>query len=149
MSDKQFASARRASDAQRDSSPANHLEARRPLTVGSAHDPAEAQADELARIALQRMGEAASLIEEPETSRVQRSTAAVGAEWAIGAAGGELDARTEAELGSSLGRGRPLGGAVRRDMEAAFGADFGRVRVHDGSNAHRLSRKMQAEAFTV
>ncbi len=34
-------------------------------------------------------------------------------------------------------------------MEQAFGADLGRVRVHDGSQADQVSRSISAEAFTT
>jgi hypothetical protein len=50
---------------------------------------------------------------------------------------------------SQLGEGRPLDGRVRGPMEAAFGADLSSVRVHDDSDASRLSRGLAARAFTV
>ena len=48
-----------------------------------------------------------------------------------------------------LGAGQPLNGSVRSRMESAFGAGFGRVRVHTGDDATRLSRNLKARAFTV
>jgi hypothetical protein len=38
---------------------------------------------------------------------------------------------------------------VRRKMEGAFGADFGGIRIHEGSKASELNNRIQAKAFTV
>lgn len=147
MSDRDLAS--RRSDAELDDSANSQLFARRTMTVGSAQDPAEANADELARLALQRLGDGVSAAVEPSMTRVARSTAGPTPGAVVGAAGGELDPDTHRQLDSSRGGGRPMAEPVRHDMESAFGADFGRVRVHDGPAADTLSRKMQAVAFTV
>ena len=48
-----------------------------------------------------------------------------------------------------LDEGRPLDGGVRTRMEAAFGSDFGHVRVHNSAKAAQLSSRLQARAFTV
>jgi hypothetical protein len=55
----------------------------------------------------------------------------------------------QAALSSQLGPGRPLDGGTRARMEGAFGHDFGRVRVHDDGGAARLSRDLDAHAFTL
>ena len=44
--------------------------------------------------------------------------------------------------------GMPLPGPLKEEFEAAFGADFGAVRVHAGDQAAQLSRGLQAQAFT-
>ena len=44
--------------------------------------------------------------------------------------------------------GRSLPGPLKEEFEAAFGADFGAVRVHTGDQAAQLSRGLQAQAFT-
>jgi hypothetical protein len=38
---------------------------------------------------------------------------------------------------------------MRSSMEGAFGADFGRVRTHDGADARDLNERLGARAFTV
>ncbi|GAA4609864.1 hypothetical protein BJY16_007546 [Actinoplanes octamycinicus] len=53
------------------------------------------------------------------------------------------------ELDRARGTGAALDDAVRAPMEAAFGADFGAVRVHTGGAADRLSRALGAHAFTT
>jgi hypothetical protein len=45
--------------------------------------------------------------------------------------------------------GAPLDAAVRRDMEARFGHDFSRVRVHTDARAADSARDVQALAYTV
>jgi Domain of unknown function (DUF4157) len=47
------------------------------------------------------------------------------------------------------GGGQPLPAAVRTDMEAKLGADFGSVRVHDGDTAAASAHAVQAKAYTV
>lgn len=44
---------------------------------------------------------------------------------------------------------QPLDAATRRFMEAGFGADFGAVRVHTGSEAARSAAGVGARAYTV
>ena len=55
---------------------------------------------------------------------------------------------TEARLEAARGRGRPLDGGLREQMEAAFGADFGDVRVHTGADAARSASELGALAMT-
>jgi len=54
----------------------------------------------------------------------------------------------EKRLNSRKGGGSPLPSSVRRDMEPRFGADFGGVRIHTDDEAARMSREMNAHAFT-
>ena len=50
-------------------------------------------------------------------------------------------------LSQSKGRGQPLSQQSRAEMEPAFDADFGIVRVHTGDEAHRLTNRASAVAF--
>ncbi len=63
--------------------------------------------------------------------------------------GGQLDPVTAGELDTSRGRGRPLGPTIRGPLEQAFGADLSRVSVHADAAADRISRSINASAFTV
>jgi hypothetical protein len=63
--------------------------------------------------------------------------------------GGSLDAGTEQAIRAARGGGVPLSGEARRSMEGAFGADFGRVRLHEGPGAAALNDQVQAKAFTI
>lgn len=61
----------------------------------------------------------------------------------------EITPETEQAIDRSRGGGRPLDGGVRRQMEGAFGADFGGVRVHTGAEPDALNRQLSARAFTT
>ena len=50
---------------------------------------------------------------------------------------------------SQLGRGQPLQGSVRMQMEQSFGTNFGAVRVHADATAARLNTELGARAFTI
>jgi len=45
--------------------------------------------------------------------------------------------------------GRAMPNALRAEMEGAFGADFGQVRLHTDARADQLSGSLEAEAFTT
>lgn len=114
-----------------------------PLVVGCAHDPAERAADEAADRALSRL---APISDSPA---VRRAAAPSAAGAVVGAAGGALDASTAGLIEAERGRGRALPAPVRREMEQAFGADFGGVRVHADARAGELNGKLGARAFTT
>lgn len=130
---------------------------RRVLSVGAADDPAEVDADRRADAALGWLAAQQPAAESAAEPHVHTAACDVGRRHApdaagtatIGAAGGDLDAATNDEIESARGGGETLAAPVRREMEAAFGTDLGRVRVHRGASADRLSRSMSAEAFTT
>ena len=62
---------------------------------------------------------------------------------------GRLDGEVARAIQERRGRGRSLPDRVRRDAESSFETDFSHVRVHTGDHAEELSRRLQAEAFTV
>ena len=68
---------------------------------------------------------------------------------AVGAEGGELSDDEHADIRRAEGGGQPLADDTRSAMEGAFGADFGRIRVHTDSTADRLSRQLSATTFTT
>lgn len=45
--------------------------------------------------------------------------------------------------------GKPMAGSVRTEMEAAFGADFSTVRLHDDSAARESAKSLGARAYTA
>jgi len=47
------------------------------------------------------------------------------------------------------GKGQPLNDGARAQMEPIFGADFSGVRVNTGMAADRVSRSLNAQAFTI
>jgi hypothetical protein len=132
------------------------------LSVGPADDryerEADATADRVVRaldsgrssdaressVRVQRMavGTSRSLVTKKAVSRVQRAAK-------IGLAGGEIDGDTERQITSARGGGKAIKASVRAPMESAFGADFGGVRIHEGSTSTELNERIQAKAFTV
>jgi hypothetical protein len=60
-----------------------------------------------------------------------------------------LTSETEESIHRSRGCGQTLDENVRGRMESAIGADFSGVRVHTDARADRLSRAVNARAFTV
>src|ERR1700728_4812401 len=61
---------------------------------------------------------------------------------------GELSTQVESTIERARGGGRGLDHGVRREMESAFGNDFGGVRVHTGGESHDLNKSVHAVAFT-
>ncbi|MEM9514383.1 MAG: DUF4157 domain-containing protein [Actinomycetota bacterium] len=62
---------------------------------------------------------------------------------------GPLDQQIGAAIEARRGGGQPLADPVRADMEHHLGTDLAPVRIHDDAAADRLSRSVQAEAFTT
>ncbi len=55
----------------------------------------------------------------------------------------------DASIQRQLGKGQPLSGQIQKQMEQAFGRDFSGVRIHVDTESDRLTRSIQARAFTV
>jgi hypothetical protein len=140
------------------------------LTVGKPGDPYEQEADSMAakvmampesavQESIQRQNplSKASELNSPTNSiapALQRS--ATGEEEEIQmksgtrqAADGSIQASRsiESRLTDSKGGGSPLPQEVHGFMEPRFGADFGGVKVHTGSNAVQMNKDLGAQAF--
>ncbi len=122
------------------------------LMVGSAYDPAERQADQVAHEVMRqlRSGSSTQLDEVAESEpAVRRAVLAGGVTAPIGVDGGELDAHLAGTIQSERGRGLPLPGAVLQPFERALGADLSGVRVHNDTRSAELNRAVSAKAFTI
>ena len=62
---------------------------------------------------------------------------------------GEVAPQVESAIERARGGGQPLDAGVRLQMESAFGADFGGVRVHTDSGGDSLNQAVGAVAFTT
>jgi hypothetical protein len=137
----------------------------RKVTVGSATDPAEIEAERVAVSVvdvLRRRREsvdggvpAAAAADHDADRRVdvaiRRHAGHAhddGDHSPVGMSGGELGAATESQLAAAAGGGRPIAEEIRRPLERALGADLSGVRLHAGTTATDLNRAMSAEAFT-
>ncbi len=107
--------------------------------VSKPTDAAELEAEETARKVsrMQQPAATASSAGKGEKSLIQRAAAAQSA-----------SALTSAPV-PQAGAGSPLPASVRKQMEPRFGADFGRVRVHDNQAAATHSAALSANAFTM
>lgn len=63
--------------------------------------------------------------------------------------GGALEGGLEAAIRRAKGGGQSLDSGVQRQMESGFGAGFGGVRIHTDATADKLTRSVQAKAFTT
>lgn len=54
----------------------------------------------------------------------------------------------ESKLSESKGKGRPMQGGVKAEMESGFGSGFNDVRIHTDAQAEHMSSEMGALAFT-
>lgn len=129
------------------------------LVVGHAEDRAEADADQMADVALSRLRrlEAGSAPAEsapeahqhgPGCDHLRRSPGPGGGA-VVGYEGGTLDTGTSSAIESRRGAGRPLDAEVRRRMEGAFGASFTGVRIHTDDSSAKLNTAVSARAFTT
>jgi len=109
----------------------------RKLTIGSANDPLEHEADRVADqvIAGTATGDAGRTV-----PRIQR---------ALSSSAGERGDVPESVHRVISSPGRPLDAPLRRDMEQSFGQDFSQVRVHLDGAAAQSARDVQAAAYTA
>lgn len=78
--------------------------------------------------------------EAPVQREVAHTDAANATSGVVMAAGADIAPRAG---------GRPLDPSTRHSMDARFGYDFSRVRIHDDASAAATSRHLDASAFTV
>jgi len=107
------------------------------LAVGASDDRAEREAGRVADLAV-----TPSVRPAPGSTpvQVQRSPATPSRK------SGQAPQSVDRAL---AGSGRPLGDALRQDMEPRFGHDFSSVRVHADAQAAASARDVNARAYTV
>ncbi len=118
------------------------------LRVGAADDPAELAADRVADEVMRALRDADSSGAQLglRATKIRRSALAGDP---IGPGGGDVPADLAGRVRAASGGGRALDDTTRSSMEQAFGADFSRVRVHEGAEASALNDAMGARAFTL
>jgi hypothetical protein len=118
------------------------------LAIGPAADPYELEADRVAAQVMQPPGGGAAVSApggaHPPAPAIQTLAAAPEA----GPQGGAAGPAVESRLAARRGGGNPLPADTRAFMESRFDADFGGVRLHTGGEPARLSRQLNAQAFT-
>ena len=119
------------------------------LTVGPAGDRYEREADRVARAVVAFLSSARNkpaprLQAEDRNIRKKQQV-----RQRISAEGGVVEREIESAIRHARGGGRSMPGALRAEMERAFGADFTGVRVHTGTMPDRLNRYLGSAAFTT
>jgi len=113
-----------------------HENVKSQLSIGSVHDPSEAEADAMA----------ASVLEGTGPSPFSRGPAALRRQAAGTVPQVEAPAIVHETLAS---QGKPLDAVTRSLLEPRFGKDLGDVRIHTGSHADASARAVGAHAYTV
>ncbi len=66
-----------------------------------------------------------------------------------GSSTGEASSALTQQIGSSKGNGNTMDTDTKNFMESRFGTDFSQVAIHTDSQAVKMSRELNAQAFTV
>jgi hypothetical protein len=111
------------------------------LVAGPPRDRYEREADRVARAVVR--GTAG-----PGRLRIQSVGGAADGAGAGGRAGGLGPSGPQQGIRQARGRGQALPEDVRAPVEQALGTDLSHVRLHTDGTADRLSRSLQARAFT-
>ena len=119
------------------------------MVVGPAGDKYELEADRMARAVM-------AFLSSPRIKSVAGARV-VGngirrqqlARRSLYARGGAIHRDAEAAIRVAKGGGRTLPNGLRTQMEAAFGVEFRRVRIHTGIMSDRLNRYLGSAAFTT
>lgn len=112
----------------------------RRLTVGRADDPSERLADRMADSAV-------SQLRRNEHGPHQIRRQAANTRDPLG--GTEVDADIQRTIDSRRGAGTPLRQREADHFSNSYGTDLSGVRLHTDSTADKLSRSLQANAFTT
>jgi hypothetical protein len=110
------------------------------LRVSQRSDPAEKEAESTAK-KIMRMEAPPYTARFADSARLIARSGPPAPNSAPGGVGTEINA--------ARGGGSPMPMGLRGFMESRFQADFGRVRIHTGDTASKLSRSVSAHAFTV
>ena len=106
----------------------------RKAECGASLDPAEQEADRLAR----RVAGGSGAVDGDSGSSIQRTA---------GRSSDAADTAPPAVDRVVASPGRPLDPALRQEMTRRFGHDFGHVRVHVGPAAEQSAREVGARAY--
>ena len=118
---------------------ASHLQMQSAMRLSAPSDPAEREADAVASNVVRMPAPASRHARFRGVPHVARK----------GEGRPHIGSGIAAEIAAGSGSGAPLPPNVRRFMEPRFRADFSAVRMHTGERAATLSRRLNAQAFTV
>jgi hypothetical protein len=122
------------------------------LTIGQPNDKYEQEADRVAAEVVQKIHapQASDLSVSRQSSvqkkEIQRKPTL---QQKGGVVTGDASSELESSINQSRGSGQTLDQMLQAKMGQAMGADFSRVRIHTDGQSDRLSRSIQAKAFTT
>lgn len=129
------------------------------LTIGAVDDPHEREADAMADRVMRMPStlEVNSFFKPANSTTLQRKCSGceqeekrkhiMRKESGINS-GMSVSSSFTSSLSASKGGGSPLPKATKNFMETAFRTDFSSVKIHTGSQASELSKRINAKAFT-
>ncbi len=119
------------------------------LEVNEPGDAFEQEADQIAEKVVGNLHGAgdATPSDSPNTPPIQRKEA-VNTRSVTAGPGMQVPNSFAQQISTTKGQGSPISSDTRAEMEAGFGADFSRVRLHTDDDAVQLSRNINAQAFT-
>jgi hypothetical protein len=132
-----------------------YLPIQRKLSIGSADDPLEQEADAMADTVM-RMPEqpfvqrTCTHCEEEEKVQMKPLAATITPFIQTkGGDGGTASDTVTQQINSTRGSGSNMDRPTQSFMESRFGSDFSGVKIHTGDDAVQMSRELNAQAFTV
>lgn len=121
------------------------------MTVGSSNDKFEKEADNVASSVVEKINapeiSRKDGLEEEETIQAKFNIASIQRKSTD--EGGEVTTDFETEVNNSKSGGKSLDIGLQSSMSDAMRSDFSGVKIHTDSNADKLSRSIQAKAFTT
>ena len=127
----------------------NGLVIQRKMTLGEAGDRYELEADRLAPQIVSQIN--TSDFGKPTllSSHLQLKAPRPNLQLKNNGTEGTVSPEIESGIQRSLGQGRSLDSSLQKRLGHTMGADFSGVRVHTDTKANRLSRALNARAFTT
>lgn len=125
------------------------------LTVGEPNDKYEQEADRVAAQVVQQIhAPAINQSKDDSVQRKEESPDITPLKLASLQRKNTTESSTtssgfESAINQSRGTGQSLPNSLRPKLENAFGSNLGNVRIHNNASADRLSRSVQAKAFTT
>ncbi|MBB4804826.1 hypothetical protein HNP38_000098 [Chryseobacterium defluvii] len=134
------------------------------LSVGSADDSYEAEADRVADQVMKMQGSSSqpahtgallqrkcAACEQEEKLQMKPLTESITPliQRSSSESGGVAPDPMESQINSGKGGGNRMDAETESFMESRFSADFSNVKIHTGNEAVQMSRELSAQAFTV
>ncbi len=85
--------------------------------------------------------------EEPEVMKMEKEEEPAVQTKAVGSQN-TASSQVSQKINQKSGRGRPLAGKTRAEMESGIGADFSDVNIHTDRDAQDMNKELHAQAFT-